>query len=86
MKYVGSRSTSQSQVCSVDLELTEGEYIISAKAVWKFWDDHEFVLTSYGTDHTAIAPIDRSIAPVFKDNLIKSYSHLYAGTGKVKSY
>ena len=40
MKYIGSRSTSQYQVCSADLELEEGEYIISAKVVWKFWDYH----------------------------------------------
>lgn len=86
MKYIGSRSSSQYQVCSVDVELDEGEYIISAKVVWKFWEDHEFVLTSYGTDHTMIAPINRSIAPAFKEHLIRSYSKAYAGTGKVKSY
>jgi len=44
------------------------------------------VVTSYGTDHAEIKPMDRSIAPNFKDQMIKSYSQLFAGTGKVKSY
>lgn len=86
MRYVGSRSTSQYQVCSCDLELEEGEYIISAKIKWKFWNDHEFVLTSYGTDHANIVPINRSIAPAFKEQMIKSYARMYEGTGKIKSY
>lgn len=77
MVYVGSKSTSQYQVCSVDLDIEPGQYIISAKVVWKFWDDHEYVLTSYGPDHTSINPINRAIAPAFKDNLIKSYASNY---------
>jgi len=41
MKYISSKATSQYQVCSADMEyLEEGEYIISAKVKWKFWDDH----------------------------------------------
>ena len=40
MRYMGSKSMPQSQVCSVDLDLEEGEYIISAKVVWKFWESN----------------------------------------------
>ena len=86
MRYIGSRSTSQSQVCSADLELEEGEYIISAKVVWKFYDSHELVLTSYGTDHAQIVPINRNIAPQFKEQMIQSYSRMHEGSGKVKNY
>jgi hypothetical protein len=40
-RYVGAKSTQKSQACSVDLErLEEGEYIISSKVWWKFWDNH----------------------------------------------
>lgn len=86
MKYVGSKAASQHQVCSADMELKEGEYIISAKVVWKFWESSEMVVTSYGTDHAEIKPRDRSIAATFKDQMVKSYCRMFAGTGKVKSY
>jgi hypothetical protein len=44
------------------------------------------VVTSYGSDHAEIKPMNRSIAHTFKDEMIKSYSGIFAGTGKVKSY
>ena len=66
MKYVGSKSTSQNQVCTADVQLEAGQYIISAKIEWKFWDSSELTVTSYGPDHAEINPINRSIAPTFK--------------------
>lgn len=66
MKYIGSKSTSQYQVCTADVDLEAGEYVISAKVVWKFWDSSELTLTSYGTEHAEINPINRAIAPFFK--------------------
>ncbi len=87
MRYIGAKSTSAAQACSLDIEkLEQGEYFISAKVWWKFWDDHQFVVTSYGVDYTNITPVNRAIAPQFKANLVKSYSSQFAGTGKVKSY
>lgn len=59
---------------------------MSAKVVWKFWEDHEMVVTSYGADHVSWAPINRSIAPAFKEGLVRSYARKFAGKGKVKSY
>lgn len=44
------------------------------------------VVTSYGTDHVELVPTNRSIAPAFKGQMIKSYSKMFAGTGKVKNY
>jgi hypothetical protein len=84
---VGAKSTQQSQACSVDLErLEEGEYLISSKAWWKFWDNHEMIITVYGTDYASLSPVNRAIAPDFKAGLVRSYAAQFAGTGKVKSY
>ena len=86
-KYIGAKSTQQSQACSVDLEkLQEGEYLISAKVWWKFWDNHEMIVTVYGTDYAKLSPVNRMIAPEFKAGLIRSYASQFAGTGKIKSY
>jgi hypothetical protein len=64
MRYIGAKSTSTAQACSLDIEkLEEGEYFISAKVWWKFWDSHEFVVTSYGVDYTNLTPVNRAIAP-----------------------
>lgn len=66
--------------------MDEGDYLISAKVWWKFWDNHEMIVTAYGTDYVNLSPVNRSIAPDFKAGLIRSYSSQFAGTGKVKSY
>jgi hypothetical protein len=87
LKFIGSKSTQQSQVCSIDLEnLEEGEYLISSKVWWKFWDNHEMIVTVYGINDTDMSPVNREIAPDFKLGMIRSYASQFAGTGKVKSY
>jgi len=48
--------------------------------VWKHWLDHELVLVSYGVSKPEVAPIDRSIAPLFKESLIRSYVNRFKGT------
>lgn len=44
------------------------------------------IVTSYGTDHTNMSPVNRAISPEFKAGLIRSYVSQFAGTGKIKSY
>lgn len=87
LHYISSKTTQQSQACSIDMERLEvGDYLISCKVEWKFWDNHEMIVTSYGTDHTNMSPVNRAIAPEFKAGLIRSYVSQFAGTGKIKSY
>lgn len=75
LRYIAARATNKSLSCNVEVELEEGVYIISAKVFWKFWPDHDFVLTSYGPEKVQFINVNRDIAPLFKNNLIKSYSN-----------
>lgn len=48
LEFITSKLANKHYSCSAQCYLEEGEYIVSAKVYWKFWDSHESCLTSYG--------------------------------------
>lgn len=82
-EYIDSFQNSRSYSVSIEVNLEEGaEYIISSKVKWKFWQSHEACLTSYGPDKVIFEPMDSTIAPVFKSEMIESF--FKKNRGKVK--
>ena len=86
MRYVGSSNTQKSQICSVDLYLSKGQFIVSAKVDWQLWESHEFVMTTYGQGSTEIAYVDRTIASDFDQQMVESYALNFEGTGAIKRF
>ena len=60
------------------------EYIISAKFIWVFWEQHDGCVTAYGPDKVIFEKVDRSIAPEFKKEMIEGF--FKKNRGKTKDY
>ncbi len=73
-EYIDSYQDNEAYSTSVEVDLEEGgEYIISAKFSWVFWEKHEGCLTAYGPDKVVFEQIDRSVAPQFKKAMIEGF-------------
>jgi hypothetical protein len=54
--------------------------MLSCKVVWNHFEEHECVVASYGPDNVKFRSYnDRSIAPKFKQHMIKSYAKQFPG-------
>lgn len=84
MEYISSANKSASHCVSIEANLTKGIYIVAIKVEWGKQQIRPIVFNSYGVERVQIEQIGDAIAPVFKNELIKSYSQKYKG--KIKQY
>lgn len=70
--------------------LKKGKYVLLVKASWKFWDDHEIVLSAYGEKQLTVEPMEKDpnfLTDIFlerarKNKERKNYGDSYPGIQK----
>ena len=84
INYVCSVNKSKSHAVFVETRLTPGFYYVAVKVDWGAKQPRSIVLTSYGCERVEFEDLDASIAPLFKKEMVRSFSN--KAKGKVKKY